>query len=452
MIKKILHHQKSSNFINQADRIIRKALKSVDPGQLALNQIEVREDCLFIAGQQFDLQACKKIHVIGAGKGVKNLYLGIKKKLGRRISGGIIISPETDLISREKVHFYTGNHPIPGKKSFQAGNRVIKYLSASVGSKDLVLVLITGGASSMMCHPWTGLDPNDIIDINKKLVASPATIQEINCIRKHLSGLKGGRLAERVYPARVITFILSDIIDSPLEDIGSGPSVGDSTTFDDARKILEKYRLIDSLSPGLLNHFKRGWANQIPETPFPQNAAFKNNRHFLLGDNSILLETARQTAEHLGIKTIILTSRDRGEASEAAKFYGSILKEIIKRQRPFRSPVLLLSGGELTVALKGKGKGGRNQEFVLQMLEELKNIQDSYFVLSMGTDGIDGPTDAAGAWIDQDTMKKVKKQRLDIETFLENNDSYSFFKQINQMVKTGSTGTNVMDFRMFHIP
>jgi glycerate 2-kinase len=452
MIKKTSPPPKSGNFITQANQIIRQTLKSVEPAHLVQTQIRIKSNQLIIKEKKFDLNRVDKIHVIGAGKAVSNLYLGIKKKFGPRIHGGIIISPNTGKVPDENVEFLAGNHPVPGKKSFNAGRRVVKYLSTRVGPDDLLLVLITGGASSMMCYPWPGLEPNDIIQLNKKLIASGASIREINCIRKHLSGLKGGRLAERVYPAHIITLILSDIIGSPLEDIGSGPSIGDSTTFDDAYAILEKYKLMRPLSPGLRDHFKKGRKNQIPETPSPGNSAFKNNLHFLLGDNSIFLRTARQYAESLGIKSIILTSRDRGEAREGARIFAAIMEEIVYQKQPFKPPVLILSGGELTVTLKGKGKGGRNQEFVLQMLKELKDIPNPFFVLSMGTDGIDGPTDAAGAWIDEKTMKNAKKYNLDINEYLKNNDSYAFFNRINRLVKTGPTNTNVMDFRMFYIP
>lgn len=452
MTKKRSSPQKSRIFKHIAREIIRDGLNAVDPRTLILDQINYRPHSLTIQGKIFNLSQYKNIHIIGAGKAAFGQYRGLKKVLGKQIHGGLLILPEICSQTDSRIRCMAANHPIPGRESFRAGKAVIDYIHNRVTPEDLVLTLISGGASSLLAYPGTGIEKNDKTTLIRALINSPASIREINCVRKHLSSLKGGRLAEMIYPAKVISLILSDIVNSPLEDIGSGPTIGDATTFSQACHIIQRHRLSQYVNPRLKSYLSRGMAGKIPETVSPGIKKFSQNHHFLTGDINTLLMAAKESAEKRGIKCHVLTSGDHGEAREIAKMISAIIKEIIRRQQPFNPPVLLLAGGELTVSLRGKGQGGRNQEFVLQMLNDMQKVTGPFFVLSMGTDGTDGPTDAAGAWIDHNTMKKVKKHQLDIESHLDSNDSYSFFKQINQLLITGPTGTNVMDFRMFYIP
>lgn len=433
-------------------KIIRDALKAVDPFYLISSQLKIEKNFLHIKNQVFDLNHFDNIHVLGAGKGAVSLFKGLETVMGDRISGGIIISVKTQAFYHPTVKFYPGSHPVPSPQSLCAGEAVTDYIKNKVGPKDLIIFLVTGGASSLMAVPLPPVKLEDKIEITKLLLASGASINEINCTRKHLSTLKGGRLAEMIYPAKVISLILSDIIDSSLENIGSGPTVGDSTSFHDVREIFYRYKLDKNVPPRILKLIEDGIKKEITDTPLPESKIFLQNAHFLLGDNLTALKAARKSAEAQGVPAYIITSSDKGEASEAAGVYAAIVREIILSGNPFQSPVLLLSGGELTVTLKGHGKGGRNQEFVLALLYELEEIGQPFFILSMGTDGIDGPTDAAGAWIDQFTIKKVKDQNLDIKKYLKENNSYEFFNAIDQLIKTGPTGTNVMDLRMFYLP
>jgi len=434
------------------EKIIKKALQAVDPYQLILDNIKIEKNRLFIKDKQFDLSGVDKFHVIGAGKGAPFLFKGLKKILGSRISGGIVVSLQAHAFSHETVKCYAGSHPIPGQKSLDAGKAVIHYIQDNVGRNDLVFFPVTGGASALMVQPAPGIKLKDKIEVNKLLLSSGADITEINCVRKHMSAIKGGKLARLVYPARLISLIISDIVDSPLGDIGSGPSIPDPTSMADALQILQKYRLIDRLRPGVRDFFEKSVEEKVARLDLDRNY------HFLLADNRLALEAAGVCAQDMGISAHILTSRDKGEASAAAKTYAAVIKEIIHTGTPFKPPVLLLSGGELTVTLpkstsgKGKtGKGGRNQAFVLYLLKELKEITHPFYIMSIGTDGIDGPTDAAGAWIDQETIAKVRRLNLDMETYLESCDSYGFFQALDQLVKTGPTRTNVMDLRMFYI-
>ncbi len=441
-----------NDFNLTAKKIIKKALNAVDPYNLVLNNLRIQDNILFIKDKTFDLDKFDKIHVIGCGKSATYLYKGLKKIVGQRISKGIIVSIKEYSFKDKKVKFFEGSHPIPDKSSLESGNAVYNYVKNEIKSNDLVFFLISGGASSILIKPFQGINFEDKIKINKSLLLCGADIKEINCVRKHISAIKGGRLAELISPAKIITLIVSDIIDSPFEYIGSGPTIGDSTTFSDAYEVLKKYNLTQKLRAEIRDYFLRGINNEIPDTPSPDSETFSKNYNFLIGDNLIALESAKKEAERIGIKTFILTSRDNGESSHVAKVYSSMLKEIICSKDPIKSPLLILCGGELSVYVKGKGKGGRNQEFVLNMLKELKTIKKPFYISSIGTDGIDGPTDAAGAWIDEKTINKVNKLKLNIDSYLKNNDSYNFFKRINQLIKTGPTRTNVMDFRMFYIP
>ena len=451
MNRKKSPYQKSTNIRTLIKTILKNALDSINPQPLVIKNLKIKKNWLYFGDEEIDLRRFHKIHVIGAGKAVYNLYTGLEKVLGGWISGGVVVTLNKHSLPAGRVRFYTGTHPIPDINSLHAGEAVFKYIKEEVGKNDLVFFLNTGGASSLLIKPVAGLKLNDKIKIHECLLSSGADINEINCVRKHISALKGGRLAEEIYPAKLISLILSDIVDSKLEDIGSGFSIGDSTTFYDAFQILQKYHLFQQLGPEIKKFFMNGVEGKVPETPIPALNKFKKNKHVLLGNNTLALSSAKTTAEQMGIKAVILTSRDKGEASEVAKVYASIIKEIISHQNPFKPPVLLLSGGELTVTIRGSGKGGRNQEFVLEILNQLKEIHSPFHILSVGTDGIDGPTDAAGAWINEKTIKKVKKLNMNINTHLSNNDSYHFFKKINQLIITGPTDTNVMDLRLFYI-
>ena len=433
------------------EQIVYCALEAVDPYRLILDNIKIHNNCLVIKDRSFDLNQFDRLHVLGAGKGAPFLFKGLKERLGGRISGGIIVSLKEHEFLDSKVRFCAGTHPIPDQKSLAAGQAMARYIDGHVHPNDLVFFLVTGGSSALMILPREGIDLEDKIKINELLLSCGADINEINCVRKHISNLKGGKLAKRISPARVISLILSDIVDSPLGAVGSGPSITDSSTFSAALAILNKYDLMKKLPPKAKIFFKGPQPGIEKKTISPGSS---QDSHFLLGDNRLALEAAKTCAQNMGISAHILTSRDKGEASEAAKIYAAIVKEIIHQQTPFKPPVLLLSGGELTVTLpheKKTGKGGRNQAFVLYMLKELKEITQPFHILSVGTDGIDGPTDAAGAWINRETTAKVKRMGLNMNEYLENHDSYHFFQALDQLIKTGPTKTNVMDLRLFFV-
>ncbi|MGE5343016.1 MAG: glycerate kinase type-2 family protein [Candidatus Omnitrophota bacterium] len=436
--------------------LIDQALERVDPRRLIRDQLTVEGHFLRIRGQTVDLNSIEQIHLIGAGKAAPFFREGLTDVLGDRIRGGIIVSLADHVFEDHRIRFVPGAHPTPDARSLRAGQAVTDYIRTRVGSNDLVFFAISGGASAMMAQPLPGLTLADKTEINRLLLASGAEVTETNCVRKHLSALKGGKLARLIHPARVITLILSDIVDSPL-DVGSSPTVINPHTRSskaEARAILEKYHLLEQCHPRVQRFFEK--TDSDPETDLPEESGAASSFSVVLGENRVAVEAAAECARAQGITTHILTTRDRGDVTEAARLYAAIVKEVIDSGNPFKPPVLLLSGGELTVKIENRGtppgKGGRNQALVLAMLMEMANISHPFAIASVGTDGIDGSSDAAGAWIDHRTAEKARRQGLDPVDFFSRYDSHAFFQTLDQQVKTGPTRTNVMDLRLFYIP
>lgn len=427
--------------------LIVRTLQSVDPLCLIQSTVFLEKNILKIRDKQWDLDQFERIHIIGAGKAAPFLCEGLSEKLGDKIFRGLVVSIRENRIFDSKVQFIEGSHPVPTKKSLQAGKLVSHYVNSHVRGNDLVLGVITGGASSLMVLPSDGIVLGDKISMNEKLLKSGLDIRETNCIRKHMSAIKGGKLAEKIYPATVISLILSDIVDSPKEDIGSGPFVGDSSSFADCWEILSKKWFLDQMRPELVRHFEDGKDGKFPDTLPPDHPMFSHNRHFLLGDIKLALESVKEWGEEKKWEVRILSSCDSGDVKKVAAEYGAAFKKAMKARSTGDKPLLLISGGELTVEVTGTGKGGRNQEYVMLMLRELKGINSPFLLGSFGTDGIDGCTDAAGAWIDHQSRNHAEEIGINMADYCANNDSYHLFKKMNQLIVTGPTRTNVMDFR-----
>ena len=296
----------------------------------------------------------------------------------------------------------------------------------------------------MLALPGRGLTLQDKQSLNRSLLHSGATIGEMNCVRKHLSAIKGGRLARAIQPARLWTLAISDVPGDYLSVIASGPTVPDPTTFADAQEILRRYQIQPTQAIQKLLEAAE------EETPKPGEEVFSKNQVRLVATPQLMLEAAAKEAEKLGIKPIILSDRIEGEAKEVAKVHAAIAKQIKHRDQPINSPAVILSGGETTVTVHGRGKGGRNTEFILSLLEALQG-EEEISAIAVDTDGIDGTEDNAGAWIDHNTFSKAKQLNLKTNDFLDNNDAYTFFKQLDHLVITGPTMTNVNDFRAIFI-
>jgi glycerate-2-kinase len=436
------------NLHNIATQIFQSALNEVNAEKLVKNAVSLKNNNLYIKDQKFDLSLFKNIYIIGIGKVSSYMGKALCEILKDRITYGIIVSLPEHKVKLKNIIFLPGSHPIPNEKSLKAGEEVLK-LARQISRKDLAIILISGGGSALLAKPLEGIPLEDKKKITHLLLASGANISEINTVRKHLSQIKGGNLARAIFPGSIINLAISDVIGNSLEDIISGPTYWDSSTFYDAYSILKKYKLWDEVPLSIQRIILRGIKGEILETPKKNFKIFEKTSNFVIGNNRIALESAMKKAREFGFDTKILTDSDSGEAKEKAIYYTSIFRKLIQSNKPS----CLLSGGELTVTVKGKGKGGRNQEFVLACLIEMSkiSINKNWLIASIGTDGTDGPTDAAGAWITQEIINRTKKLNLKPEEYLNNNDSYNFFRKVDGLIKTGPTKTNVMDIRIFLI-
>ena len=413
-------------------QIFRAALAAADPREAVLRHLKFDGRILTAAQRKYAVERFDRIQVIGAGKAAASMAQAVERLLGRRISGGWINVKDGHTAPLRRIHQQECGHPVPDKRGVE-GARRMEEIAREAGPRDLLICVISGGASALTPAPVPPMTLAEKQELTKKLLASGATIHEINTVRKHLSSFKGGQLAKLAYPATTIALILSDVIGDDLDVIGSGPTVGDRATVGDARAVLAKYAIAQSV--------------EFHETPKPGDPAFENVQNIIVGSNEQAIDAAARQAKALGYRTMVLSTRIEGETREVALVHAAIAKEILATSRPLHPPACVLSGGETTVTIRGHGLGGRNQEFVLAAAIALEDAGD-VTVLSAGTDGTDGPTDAAGAIADSSTVSRARAQGLDAAAFLASNDSYHFFEKIEGLVKTGPTGTNVMDVRV----
>jgi len=412
-----------------------QVLKAVDP--YAAVSSRIKKNCLFLHNKTIDVTKFHNVYVVGFGKGSIGMTQAVCDHLS--ITEGIAITNQTDKVVRhKKVETVVGGHPLPNDSSIMGAKKVLNLLSRCEPN-DLVIILISGGGSALLASPRISLD--DLQKTTKALLASGATIQEINTIRKHLSTVKGGQLVKSL-PCKVVTFIVSDVVGDPLEFIASGPTVGDSTTFSDAFDILKKYKLWNVIPDSVRRVIDQGKKELIPETPSSDDPVFSHVSNLIVSNNSLACETAFTSAKKAGFHPVILSTRLTGEASEL----GPWLFERSKKTHHETGETVFISGGEPTVTLTGDGKGGRNQELVLSMVPLLKGSESVF--ASFGTDGVDGMSPAAGAIADGNTLHRAKEQGLDVELFLKNNDSFTFFHRLNDDIVIGPTGTNVMDVQI----
>jgi hydroxypyruvate reductase len=429
-----------------AKKIFRFSLKAVDPYYAIKKQIKLHEDNLWVGRSLYRLKDTRRILVIGAGKASAPMAQAVEKILGPRIRKGMVVTKQGYVAPLRRIKLVQGGHPLPDKGGLEGTRRSLKLIS-NLNQDDLVICLISGGGSSLLVSPGPGISLKDVKELTDQLLRCGADIKEINTIRKHISQIKGGRLAQKAYPAHVITLILSDVIGSRLDSIASGPTAPDTTTFSDCLKIIQKYKLKNMIPKSIHDHLKKGAQGKIKETPKPGDPIFKKVRNSIIGSNSLALEAARKKAEGLGFNTAIISRPVSGDTTRAAVKHGNFAKRIQGTGDPVSPPACLVSGGETTVKIRGKGLGGRNQEFVLvgaTKIAGLKNI----VMLSAGTDGTDGPTDAAGAICDGKTIERALQKGLDPKQYLDNNDSYHFFGKLGDLLKTGPTNTNVMDVHL----
>jgi hydroxypyruvate reductase len=367
----------------------------------------------------------------------------VEEILGDHLTSGRIIVKYGYGMPLDKTHIMEAGHPIPDEAGLEAAGSLLHTIG-ECGEEDLIICAFSGGGSALLPAPRPPLSLDEKQRTTRLLLESGATIDEINAIRKHLSRSKGGWLAKTAYPAALVSLLLSDVVGDRLDVIASGPTVPDGTTFEDCISIVEKYQLAEKLPKAVMTVFQQGAAGSIPETPKKGDEVFSKVQNLIVGNNRNALLAAQEQAISLGYNTMILSSQIEGEAREVAQVFASIGKEISQSGLPIAPPACVLAGGEPTVTIRGEGKGGRNQELALACAISIDGW-DRIALLSAGTDGTDGPTDAAGAMVSGVTCQDARQKGLDPYAYLASNDSYSFFESLGDLVMTGPTRTNVMD-------
>lgn len=425
--------------------IFKASIDAVNPYRLILESLRFDGVSLNIRDTSYLLSRFNKIIVIGVGKATAPMAQALENILGDRIGKGFIVVKYGHTSPLKKIKQLEAGHPLPDESGIK-GTEEILGLLRNADEKTLVICLLSGGGSALLVSPLNGITLDEKKEANRLLLSAGARIDEINTVRKHLSKIKGGRLSEAAYPATLITLILSDVIGDRLDVIASGPTVPDGTTFKDAINVIEKYNLLDKLPVSVKRILEHGLKGEIKETPKEGNSFFKKSSVFILGNLKHALTAAKEKAVSMGYETEIITSELQGEARDV----GRLLAE---KAKGFKGARCLISGGETTVTVKGNGLGGRNQELALSFALEIEGMK-GITMLSAGTDGTDGPTDAAGAIVNGETMIKARKLGLDPSAYLKDNDSYNFFKRLDSLsgerhhVVTGPTGTNVMDMQI----
>lgn len=430
--------------------IFKAGVQAVAPDTAVARFCTRQKDALIIGARTFDLTDYQNVYVIGAGKATAPMAAALEDLLGDRLSAGVITVKYDHTVPLHKVQTIEAGHPVPDANGERGSGRILE-IAGLAGENDLLIGLLSGGGSALLPKPVAGVSLADKQATTRILLACGATIHEINTLRKHLSVIKGGQLALAAYPATVVALILSDVVGDDLDVIASGPTVPDNSTFADCMAIVNKYGIAEQLPQVVTAYLERGSKGRAPETPKADDPAFAKTSHIIIGSNLEALLAAQKEAVGRGYTTHILSSMIEGETSEVARVHGAIAREIIKTGHPVKAPACILSGGETTVTLKGDGLGGRNQEFALCAAPGIAG-SDTALILSGGTDGNDGPTDAAGAIADNTTLARAMDRGLDWGRFLANNDAYHFFEPLGDLLLTGPTNTNVMDLRIILIP
>jgi glycerate 2-kinase len=429
-----------------AREIFDAAVRAVDPAE-AIRRHLVREGArLRIGPASVDLAGIRHVVVVGLGKAGAPMAAAVEDILGDRISRGVVVTKYGHVQTTRTIRIHEAGHPVPDDAGIAGAQAVLDQVKGR-GPEDLVLVLISGGGSALTPAPVEGISLAEKQALTKALLACGADIREMNMLRKHISLIKGGQLARAAAPARVFTLILSDIVGDPLDAIASGPTVPDPTTYADALGVLDKYRIRQEIPASIRTYLEAGAAGKHPETPKPDDPLFARVKSVMVASNIQALEAAKAAAQRLGLQAMILSSFIEGETREVARMHAALALEVRASGNPIKPPVCFITGGETTVTLKGKGKGGRNQEFSLAAALDIAGLPE-VVVLSAGTDGTDGPTDAAGAIADGETVKRAIAADLKPRAALDGNDAYPFFERLGDLIITGPTRTNVMDVRL----
>ncbi|MBS1128180.1 MAG: Glycerate kinase [Nitrospirae bacterium] len=427
------------------------ALAAVDPYRAVTRALRVESGMLTAGGSVYDLKIFDRVLVVGAGKAAAAMAAAVEDVLGDQIDRGIVVVKYGHAGKLKRIEQVEAGHPVPDEAGVQGTQRILELVRRT-DEKTLVICLLSGGGSSLLVAPSRGITLEDKQRTTELLLKAGATIDELNTVRKHLSAVKGGRLAQIAHPATVVTLILSDDIGDRLDEIASGPTASDSSTFSDAAQVIERYRLKAALPRAVTAFLERGSAGQESETVKSVDPCFLRTRNMIVGSSAQALAAAREKAAALGWRPEVITAELQGEARDAARVLARKAVAARDEMKPGERRCLL-SGGETTVVVRGSGKGGRNQELALAFAPEIAGV-DGITLLSAGTDGTDGPTDAAGAMVDGNVVTTARNLGIHPEVYLGNNDSYAFFQRLDAQsgeqhhLMTGPTGTNVMDLQI----
>ena len=426
-----------------AQAVLREALLAADPRRLVRRQLVLRAGVLEAAGVRHRLGR-GRVALIAVGKAAVPMALAAEEALGNRLGEALAVSTAREG-KLERVRLLTASHPVPDARGLAAAAEV-EALARGLGRQDLLLVLLSGGASALLPSPAEGLTLDDKARTTALLLRTGATIHETNAVRKHLSRLKGGGLARAAAPARVVTLVLSDVVGDDLATIASGPTVPDPTTFADALDVLRRREILEDVPAAVREHLERGARGERPETPKPGGAAFRRAATRIVGSNRLSVEAAGREARRQGLRALVLTTRLEGEAREAARVLVAVLRECVESSRPAAPPLCLLAGGETTVTVRGDGQGGRNQELAVAAAPCLAGFPVPAVVASLATDGVDGASDAAGGLADDTTVARAAALGLaPADAFLAASDTRNYLGPLGDLIVTGPTGTNVVD-------
>lgn len=423
------------------DRILHAGLAAVDARDAVRRALRLGGERLRVADSEtVDLRGTRHIRIVGAGKAAAGMMRGALDVLGERIAGGTITTKDGHGADLPGIDVWEAAHPVPNARGLAGAAEALR-LAREAGEGDLLLCLLSGGASALWPAPPPGVSLGDLQRVTESLLRSGAPIGEINAVRKHLSRIAGGQLARAAYPARVVSLLISDVVGDPPETIAGGPTVGDSSTYADALATLAR-RGVDA--PAVLRHLQAGAAGAIPETPKPGDPRLEGTTTHIVARNQDALRGAAREAERLGYPSMVVTATMEGEAREVAGTVVDLARRVRDRGGPIAPPAVLLLGGETTVTVRGNGRGGRNQEIALAAAIGLDG-EAGITLASLGTDGTDGPTDAAGGMVDGGTVVRGRERGFDARDHLHRNDAYPFLRATGDLLVTGPTGTNVCD-------
>jgi len=426
--------------------ILASAVKSADPYELMHKCVRLEGEKLHISGEgekSVHVELRGSVRVVAFGKASLGMARAIEEILS--VDEGIVVIPRGQCCGSQPKSFeiLEASHPVPDESSVHAAEKALE-IARKCEKNDIFISLISGGGSSLLAKPAEGLTLEDKKAVTELLLRSGCTVSELNVVRKKISAVKGGKLAEAAMPAKTLALILSDVIGDPVDAIASGPTAEDTSTFSEAKGVLEKYGLWARIPESVRNFIERGMAEEEEERRRKHEKRISNAQNIIIGNNLVAARAAEEEARRRGYNTLLLTTHLEGESREVAKVFVAVARDIRRYGIPIKTPAAVIAGGETTVSVVGTGRGGRNQEFVLSAAIRIAS-EEGIVVASIGTDGIDGVSEAAGAIADGFTLKRAKDASLDAEAFLRNNDAYTFFSMLNDALLTGRTGTNVND-------